>query len=146
MRFLQRLLQPSQHRGGARGVLVDPAVVDEPYRYRVEKVQLLPSRSAGDDQSRVLQYPQVLHDTEPADLHLRLQLGQRAAVTLEEQVEQEAARRIRERLEDQVVIVHCPGRLCDRKVTCQVGAAAVRRRTTMARTAVASSAVGKLIQ
>src|SRR5690242_4516132 len=71
MRYLQRLLQPSQHRGGARGVLVDPAVVDEPDRYRVEKVQLLPSRPAGDDQSRVLQHPQVLHDTEPADLHLR---------------------------------------------------------------------------
>jgi hypothetical protein len=48
----------------------------------------------------------VLHDAEARHLHLRLQLGERAAVAGEEQVEQQASGRIGERLEHTVVVAH----------------------------------------
>jgi hypothetical protein len=48
----------------------------------------------------------VLHHAEPGHLQLGLQLGERAAVALEEPVEQEPASRVRERLEDPVVVGH----------------------------------------
>ena len=59
-----------------------------------------------DDEARVLEHAQVLHDAEARHLQLGLQLGQRAAVTLEELVEQEATRRVGERLEHAVVVGH----------------------------------------
>jgi hypothetical protein len=48
----------------------------------------------------------MLRDTEPRHLQFRLQLGERAAVTLKEQVEQEATGRIGERSEHPIVIRH----------------------------------------
>ena len=50
---------------------------------------------------------QVLHDAEARHLQLGLELGQRAAVTRVEPVEQEAARRVGECLEYAVVVGHC---------------------------------------
>jgi hypothetical protein len=48
----------------------------------------------------------VLHHAEPGHLELGLELRERAAVTLEEPVEQVAPRRIGERLEDPVVLAY----------------------------------------
>jgi len=104
--FLQSALQLCEGRHPALRVLVDPAVVDQPDRHRVQEVQLLPARPAGDDEARVLQHAQVLHDSEARHLELRLELRERAAVTHEEPVEQEATRRVGERLEHQVVVRH----------------------------------------
>ena len=60
----------------------------------------------------------MLHDTEAGHLQLGLELGQRAAVTLEEPVEQEPPRRVGERLEHTVVVCH--GLIIrDHIVTCQ---------------------------
>ena len=54
----------------------------------------------------------MLHGAEAGHLQLGLELRQRAAVTLVEPVEQEAPRRIAERLEDEVVVVHAQ-MICD---------------------------------
>ena len=59
-----------------------------------------------DDEVRLLEHPQVLHDAEAGHLQLGLELGQRAAVAHEEAVEQEAAGRVGERLEHAVVVGH----------------------------------------
>jgi hypothetical protein len=59
----------------------------------------------------------VLHDAEARRLQLGVQLGRRAAVTLEEQVEEEPPARAGERLEHEVV-VHT-GMIGDRLVTRQ---------------------------
>src|SRR5437763_6819006 len=105
--ILQSLLEVGQRGGRTLGVLVDPAVVDEPDRYRIEEVQLLPPGAPGDDQPGVLEDAQVLHDAEAAHLrYLGLQFAERAAVTLEEPVEQQSPGRIGQRLEDPVVVVH----------------------------------------
>ena len=45
---------------------------------------------AGDDEAGVFEDPEVLHDAEARHLQLRLELGERAAVTHEEPIEQEA--------------------------------------------------------
>jgi len=88
------------------GVLVDPAVVDQPDRYRVQEVQLLSPCSARDHEARVLEHTQVLHDAEAGHLQLGLELGERAAVTLEEPVEEESPRRVREGLEHEGIVSH----------------------------------------
>ena len=59
-----------------------------------------------DDEAGVLQHPQVLHHAEARHLQLGLELRQRAAVTREEPVEQEATRRVGQRLEHTVVVGH----------------------------------------
>ena len=92
--------------GAVLGVLVDPPVVDQADRHGVEEVELLPARSARDDETGLFEDAQVLHHAEARHLQLGLELGQRAAVTLEEPVEQEPARRIGECLEHAVVVVH----------------------------------------
>ena len=51
-------------------------------------MQFLPALPARDYEPCVLEDSQVLHDAEARHLQLRLELGQRAAVTLKEQVEQ----------------------------------------------------------
>ena len=93
-------------------VLVDPPVVDQPDRHGVQEVQLLPARAAHDDKIRVLQHFEVLGDAEPRHLQLGLELRQRAAITPEQQVEQEATGRIGERLEHPIVVRH-DAKLCD---------------------------------
>ena len=47
----------------------------------------------------------MLHHAEARHLQLRLELGERAAVTLEEPVEQEPPRRVGERTEHGIVVV-----------------------------------------
>ena len=106
MRLLQLGLEIGERRHLALGVLVDPPVVDQPDRHRVEKVQLLPARPPRDDETGLLEHAQVLHDAEARHLQLGLQLGERAAVTHEEPVEQEATGRVGECLEHAVVVGH----------------------------------------
>jgi hypothetical protein len=73
----------------------------------------------GHYEAGVLQHLEVLHHTEPRHLQLGLELGQRAAVTLEEPVEQEPPGRVRERLEHAVVLVGHHQKIGDPMVTCQ---------------------------
>ena len=86
------------------GVLVDPPVVDQPDRDRIEEVQLLPAGPAREDEARLFQQAQVLHDADARHVQLGFEFGQRAALTLEEQVEQEATGRVGQRLEHTVVV------------------------------------------
>ena len=58
----------------------------------------------GGDESRLLEHAQVLHHAEAGHLQLALELGERAAVTLEEPVEEVPPRRVGEGLEDTVVV------------------------------------------
>ena len=99
------MLEVDERRDPALRVLVDPAVVDQPDRHRVEVVQLLPAPAARDDEPRLLQHLEVLHDPEARHLEPGLELDERAAVTLEEPVEQMPSRRIGQCLED-VGVVH----------------------------------------
>ena len=80
--------------------------MDQPDRDRVQEVQRLPARAAADDEPRVLEHAQVLHDPEARHLELRLELGERARAVLEELVEQEPPGRICECLKDEVVVRH----------------------------------------
>ena len=68
-------------------------------------MELLPALTAGDDEPRLLEHAQVLHDTEPGHVELGVELSERAAVTLVEQVEQEAPARIGQRPERGIVVV-----------------------------------------
>jgi len=54
----------------------------------------------------VLKHPQVLHHAEARHLQPGSELRERSAVTLEEPVEEEATRRVGERLEDPIVVGH----------------------------------------
>jgi hypothetical protein len=69
-------------------------------------VQLLPARPAGDHETRVFEGAKVLHDAEAGHLQVGLQLGERAAVALEEPVQQVTPRRVGQRLEHPVVVGH----------------------------------------
>jgi hypothetical protein len=81
-------------------------------------MQLLPSVPSCDDETRIFEHSQMLHHAEARHIQLGLELGKRAAVTLEEPVEEEAPRRVCERLEDTIVVVHRTS-ICDQIVTCQ---------------------------
>ncbi len=96
--------QIRERRDPALGVLVDPPVVDQPDRHRVEEVQLLAPRPALDYEPRLLQYAEVLHDAEPGHLQLGSKLAERAAVTLEEPVEQQPAGGVRQCLKHPIVV------------------------------------------
>ena len=89
--------------------------------HRVEEVQLLPARPAGDHEVRFLEHLEVLHHAEAGHRQLGLELGERAAVTLEEQVEQEPTGRIGQRLEHavQLLVVGHEVNIGDYLVTCQ---------------------------
>src|SRR5439155_11231229 len=91
-----------------------------PDRYRVEEVQLLATRPTREDEIGLFEHLEVLHDAEARHRQLGLQFGQRAAVTREEQIEQEPSAGIGERFEHPVVVRH-DSKLCDQKVTCQPG-------------------------
>lgn len=90
------------------GVFGDPPVVDEPDGHGVQVVELLAAHLLCDDEAGLLEHAQMLHDAEAGHLvaHLDLELGQRPPVPHEQQVEEEAPRRIRERLEDAIVVCH----------------------------------------
>ena len=96
----------------ALGVFIDPPIVDQPDRVRVQEVPFLPPCFARDHEARVFEHAQMLHDAEARHLHLGLELGERAAVTLEEPVEQESPRRVRECLEHEGIVSH-PVRIGD---------------------------------
>jgi hypothetical protein len=106
IRLLQLGLQVDERRHVALGVFVDPSVVNQADGYRIEEVVLLPPRPSRDDEPCLFEDAQVLHDAEARHLQLRLELRERAAVALEEPVEQEATRRIGKCLEHPVVVVH----------------------------------------
>ena len=65
----------------ALGVLVDPPVVDQSDRDRVQEVPFLPPCFARDNEARVFEHAQMFHDAEAGHLDLGLELGERAAVT-----------------------------------------------------------------
>jgi len=88
------------------GVLVDPPVVDQSDRDRVQEVPFLPPCFARDHEARVFEHAEMLHDTEASHVHLGLELSERAAVTLEEPVEQESPRGVRECLEHEGIVSH----------------------------------------
>jgi len=90
----------------ALGVLVDPPIVDQSDRDRVQEMPFLPPCSACDHEAGVFEHAQMFHDAEPGHLHLGLELGERAAVTLEEPVEEESPRRVRECLEHEGIVSH----------------------------------------
>ena len=58
-RVLQFCLEVCERRHLTLGVLVDPPVVDQPDRHRVEEVQLLPARPARDHESCVFEDAEV---------------------------------------------------------------------------------------
>ena len=100
-------------------VLVDPALVDEPDRHRVQVMVLVAPLLAGHDESRLFQDPEMPHDPEPGQLrNLGLQLAERHAVALKQPVQQQSPCRVGQGLEHQVLVLH-RGSICDRKVTCQ---------------------------
>jgi hypothetical protein len=80
--------------------------VDQPDRDGIEEMQLLPPLLAGDDEPGLLEHLEVLHHAEAGHRQLGLQLRQRAAVTCEQEVEQEATRGVGKRLEHAVVVGH----------------------------------------
>src|ERR1700758_2124276 len=94
--LLQIGLEICERRDAVLRVLVDPAVVDEPDRNRVQVVQLGPALAARIHEPRLLEHAEVLHDAESRHLELRLELRERAAVALEEPVEEMASRRVRQ--------------------------------------------------
>ena len=77
-------------------------VVDEPDRDRVQEVELLPPLPRGDDETRLLQHLQVLHDTEARHAEAGLECAQRLPVLAEERVEETPARGIGEGFEHRV--------------------------------------------
>ncbi len=87
-------------------VFVDPAIVDQPDRHRIEKMQFLPARPARDNEAGIFQNLQMLHDAETRHLEPGLQFLQRAAVALKKQVQEEASCRIGKCLEYVIVICH----------------------------------------
>jgi hypothetical protein len=87
--------------------LADPAVVDEPDRYRVQVMPLRAAHLARRQQARLLQHSQVPHYTESRHLRqVAAQLPERLAIALEEAVQQKPATRIAQRPEDQSHRVH----------------------------------------
>jgi hypothetical protein len=76
--------------------------VDEPNRYRIEEVELLSATASGDDESRVLENLEMLHDAEARHHETLLERTQRLAVLAEEFIEQLAPSRIRQCPEDLV--------------------------------------------
>src|SRR5688500_15671934 len=117
--FLQLGLEVGKRRCLALGVLVDPPVVDQPDRYGIKEVQLLPAQPPRDDEARVFEDAEVLHDAEAGHIQLGLELGERAAVTREEPVEQEASRWVSQCLEYAVVVVGHRSTIRDHIVTYQ---------------------------
>ena len=67
-------------------------------------MQLLPTRPPRDDEPRVFEHAQVLHDAEARHLQLGLELGERTAVTHKEPVEQKSTGGMSERFKHTVVI------------------------------------------
>jgi hypothetical protein len=104
MCVLQFCFQIGQRRDVTFPVFVDPPVVNQANRHRVEEVQLLAARPPCEDETRVLEDAKMLHHAEARHLQLRLELGQRAAVTREEPVEQVTPRRVRQCPEHAVVV------------------------------------------
>jgi hypothetical protein len=117
MCVLQFCLQVGQRRNVRFPVLVDPAVVNQPDRHRVEEVQLLAARSASEDETRIFEDAKMLHHAEARHLQLGLELSERAAVTREEPIEEVTPRRISQ-CPEHAVVVHTKT-ICDLIVTCQ---------------------------
>ena len=98
-------------------VLADPSVVDHPDRNRIQKMQLL-GAPEGDDEAGMLQNLEMLHDAKARSSPPELQVLQRPAVALKEQVQEEATRWVGKSPE-YVIVVHIQA-IGDRVVTCQI--------------------------
>src|SRR6187200_1231643 len=81
-------------------------------------MKFLTALSPSDHESRLFQHLQVLHDPKAGHLEFPLELAQRLAIALMQQIEQESARCIRQSLEHEIVAVHGEN-ICDHLVTCQ---------------------------
>ena len=112
-------------------VLVDPPVVDQPDRHGVEVMPLLAALPARDDEIRALEHAQMLHHSEAGHCELLLELRQRLSVAREQEIEQEAPRAVRKRLEHVIVVGH-DRIICDQKVTCKAGPAGAAKVEDMA--------------
>ena len=102
--FIEHRFEVGERRRPLAGVLTDPPVGDQLDGDGVEEVELLATGASGHDHARPLQDPQVLHHPEPAHLHAFEELGERAAVALEEPVEKVAPGGVGKRPEDPVVV------------------------------------------
>src|ERR1700722_13824341 len=76
--------------------------MDQADRNGIEEVQLLAPVPLGRDEVGFLEHLQVLHHPEPRHVELAVEVGERAPVTLEEQVEQVPPARVGECLEDEI--------------------------------------------
>ena len=87
-------------------VLVNPPVVNQPDRNRIEEVQFLPSGAARHDETSVFKDPEVFHHTEAAHAQLCLEFGQAQTIVREQAIEKVAPRSVRQGLEDSIIIIH----------------------------------------
>ncbi len=101
--FLEMGPQSEQRVARSGGELPCPAVVELPDRDRVQVVEARPSHLARRHEPSLLEHPDVLHHAEARDLEVGLELSERAAVLVVEQVEDRAARRIGQRPEHRFV-------------------------------------------
>ena len=99
--------EPCMCRPDAGAPRTDPPVVNQPDRHRVQKMQLLPAGPARDNDAGGFEHTEMLHDAEACHRQLRFELRQRLATTRAGQIEKVATRRIRQCLED-AVVVHAP--------------------------------------
>ena len=90
--------------GVAIRVLADPTVADELDRNGVEEVELLASPPERRHQTGLFEHLEVLHHAEARHLELAVELGQRAAVPFEQEIQQMPPRGIGERPEDEIVV------------------------------------------
>src|SRR5262245_34503065 len=84
-------------------------------------MQLLPAGPVRQDETGIFQNLEVLHHTKARHGQPGLQVLQRAAVALKEQIQEDATRSVSKCLEYLVVVRHL-GTIGDHMVTCQVGA------------------------
>ena len=105
-RLLGSLLDGAQ-RPQARGFeLLDPSFLDAPERDRIEVVELCPALAHGRDQVGVLKHAEVLRCRLARHLKRLAQLAQSLTIALSQAVEQASPRRIRQRTEHRVAIIH----------------------------------------
>ena len=102
--MLQFCLEIGERRNVTFPVFVDPTVVNQPNRHRVEEVQFLAARPASQDETGIFEDAKMLHHAEARHLQLGLELGERAAVTRVEPVEEVTARRVGQSPEHAVIV------------------------------------------
>src|SRR5688500_13188031 len=107
--LLEGLFEVRERRQLVLAVFVYPPVVNEPDGHGVEEVELHAPPPARDHEARFFEHLEMLHHAEARHLELPLELAQRLPVPLVQQIEQEASRRIAQRLEHQILVDHGAG-------------------------------------